>query len=159
MDWTNEADAMLRKLWEAGGTLTTVARDMARAGYTFSRNAISGRKWRLGKDQPFVRSKSAPMPRRSSPRPRQRSKRMSITEGEVKLKVVPREEPADGVNYLDNTEDGCKAILDKIGTDGLRMCCGVSRVKENGVTVSAYCLSHHTTFNNLPTGARIKQYG
>jgi hypothetical protein len=154
MDWTDEADAMLRKLWEAGGTLTTVARDMATAGYTFSRNAISGRKWRLAKDQSFVRTEPV---RKISPRPRARGTPMNIAskQQDFETEIVVREEPADGVNYLDNTEAGCKAILDKIGTDGLRMCCGRTR----SATGSPYCPTHHRLYNNLQPAALRKSHG
>jgi len=144
MDWTDEADAMLRNLWEAGGTLTTVSRDMAQAGYTFSRNAISGRKWRLAKSSPFVRTEPV---RKYSPRPRASGGRLKMGTIKPPMEIIERVEPEDGVNYLDNTEVGCKAILDKRGDDGLRMVCGRTRADFDG-SRSPYCPTHHQRYNN-----------
>jgi hypothetical protein len=62
-------------------------------------------------------------------------------------RIIEREEPTEGVNYLDNTEAGCKAILDKIGTDGLRMCCGRTRAGDEA-SRSPYCPTHDRAYHN-----------
>ena len=147
MDWTNEADELLRILWEAGGSLTSIAVDMGKAGYVVSRSAVGGRRWRLGYGT-FERP--APKPK-SSPRPRSKPKMnfMMTIADEPKEEVAI--EPVDGVNYLDQ-RDGyhCKAILDRIGTDGLHMVCGHRVARDQYDVAMVYCPKHYRAFHNSP---------
>lgn len=83
---------------------------------------------------------------------------MSIIELEEPEIEIVREEPANGVNYLDNPENGCKAILNQIGTDGLRMCCGRSRADFTGVR-SPYCPTHHRLYNHQQPAALRRSHG
>ena len=63
-------------------------------------------------------------------------------------------EPQDGVNYLDQ-RDGyhCKAILDRVGTDGLRMVCGHRVARDQYDVAMVYCPKHYRAFHN-PQGVR-----
>ena len=57
---------------------------------------------------------------------------------------MPKDDHIVGVEYLKNNV-GCKAILDRRGSDGLPMCCGAPRMV-NGTT-SVYCRLHYKRFH------------
>ena len=62
MIWTKEADELLIKLWDDGGSLHHVADGMTAAGYAVTRNAIAGRRHRLSRDgEVFKRSGQPPV--------------------------------------------------------------------------------------------------
>jgi hypothetical protein len=158
MIWTPEADAMLRELWEAGGSLTTIANAMHEAGYVVSRSAISGRKSRLVTGAPFSKRR----PAISTPaQHRSKMKFGPTTTAPTVVKTKPKPgdpEPQEGVNYLEN-EWGCRSLLDKIGTDGLRMCCGKTRGPDYTGSQSSYCPDHFRLYHNNPPGMRRTSYG
>jgi hypothetical protein len=131
MTWTAEADAMLVKLWKAGGSLTSVAAVMTERGFPVSRGAVSGRRMRLG----LARPRNFTLPREERVRKR------------VQARIVrpPSERPGE-VDYLDLPADGCKAVLDKRGAHGLRMCCGRLRTLDNKGSLSPYCEAHYNQF-------------
>lgn len=129
-NWTGEWDALLIKLWNAGGTLVSVARDLTDAGFPVSPSAISGRRTRLGLS----------VPRGMTPPPRPKPKRGPVTHWQ-------------GVDYIDNTEDGCKAVLETRGESGLRKCCGRLRALTDKGNLSPYC-DHHTTTYSGPLTIR-----
>jgi hypothetical protein len=124
--WTAEWDALLVELWNAGGTLVSVAKDMTDAGFPVSFSAISGRRNRLG----------YAVPRGMTPPPRPK-KRGPVTHWL-------------GVEYIDNSEDGCKAVLETRGESGLRKCCGRLRALTDKGNLSPYCDHHTTTYRPLP---------
>jgi len=61
---------------------------------------------------------------------------------------APEEEPANGVEYLDRRENGCRALLDKRGRWGLPMCCGVTQAKDAFGTNTSYCAKHLKLYTN-----------
>jgi hypothetical protein len=66
-----------------------------------------------------------------------------------------------GVDYLANPSWGCKALLDRRGSDGLFMMCGQRRcvTQRQGVEVdSAYCEEHHRLFHK-PREEQRRRYG
>jgi GcrA cell cycle regulator len=133
MTWTAEADAMLVRLWKAGGSLTSVAAVMTARGFAVTRGAVSGRRMRLGLARP--RNFTEPRPPREP-----RVKRIA------KLGIAkPVERPGE-VEYLDLPADGCKAILEKRGRSGLRMCCGRLRTLDYRGSLSPYCEAHYNQF-------------
>jgi len=141
--WPDEANKILREMWQAGQSIDQIADALATAGYVFTRNAIIGRRWRLHQKSPLARD------RRPARKPYpQRSKQMSRPQTP---KPEPAPEPSDGVDYMALTEDGCKAIRDDIGADGLHRCCGKFRVQFSEGR-SSYCPTHHRLYNNVPTG-------
>jgi hypothetical protein len=153
MIWTVDADSLLVKLWDEGGSLGYVAEGMRRAGYAVTRNAVAGRKHRLLiaraakftrttphsshtiRPQPFVKL-----------RPIQRSKLMTEKVRPPTIEELQaRAQNIEGVEYLSNPINGCKAILDrpKGGEWMLAMCCGKPR--NNG---SPYCRTHLALYTN-----------
>lgn len=137
MTWTAKADAMLVRLWSAGGSLTSVAAAMTKAlGVEVTRGAVSGRRMRLG---------MANERRFSEPR-RPRTVRL------VRTVKRPDERPGE-VEYLDLPADGCKAVLEKRGQYGLRMCCGRLRAFTEKGSLSPYC-DRHTAVYGPPTQQR-----
>lgn len=129
MTWTAKADAMLVRLWGAGGSLTSVAVAMTKAGFAVTRGAVSGRRMRLG----LTRPRNFTEPRRP------RTVRLIKT-------AKPRDERPGEVEYLDLPADGCKAVLEKRGAHGLRMCCGKLRTFDNKGSLSPYCEAHTKQF-------------
>jgi hypothetical protein len=55
-----------------------------------------------------------------------------------------------GVNYLDNTENGCKAILDERDSTPQRLpkVCGLPRYEEQTGFKSPYCRAHSLLYTN-----------
>jgi len=63
--------------------------------------------------------------------------------------TLPSPEPEHGVEYLERSEDGCRAVLDKrSGPWNLSMVCG--RTQANDVTGSrtSYCEKHLQLYTN-----------
>jgi hypothetical protein len=108
---------------------------MGEQGYVVNRNACVGRKHRLEK-QGVVFEPHVPPPAK----PRVRSVTSRPPKPIREVKPVKHDE---GVDYLKNGPDGCKAILDKRGRDGLHMCCG--RLRYYG---RPYCEYHDSIYNN-----------
>ena len=105
----------------------------AALGVVVTRGAISGRRMRLG--MASERRFTAPRPPRT-----------------VRLAKVVKEKPPERpgeVEYLDLPADGCKAVLEKRGQYGLRMCCGKLRALTDKGNLSPYC-DHHTQAYNPP---------
>lgn len=142
MIWNDEADRLLLSLWNDGGSLGFVASGLQKAGYTVSRNAVAGRKHRLiGKtERTTIKTVAKPRP----PRPPQRSKPMtekkSVTIDDLKALTEH-----DGIDYLDLTPFGCKAILDRPrgGEWMLQKVCGLPRCEG-----SPYCRAHFKLYTN-----------
>jgi len=132
MKWTAAADQLLVTLWGKGLTLEGVAEGMTEQGYEVEKNAIAGRRHRLLKKGTVFDER----PYRS-PQPRAPSATRAIRE----VKPVDHDE---GVEYLKNGPNGCKAILNKRGSDGLAMCCG--RLRYNG---RPYCETHLKMYCNI----------
>jgi hypothetical protein len=131
MTWTAKADAMLMRLWNAGGSLTSVAAAMTKAGFPVTRGAVSGRRMRLGLARPRTFSQ---------PRELRVSRRRII-------RTAKRPDERSGeVEYLDLPADGCKAVLEKRGAYGLRMCCGRLRSLDCRGSLSPYCEDHAKQF-------------
>ena len=152
--WTPAWDAELVKLWNAGGSLTSVAANLTSMGFPVTRGAISGRRMRLGLTTP--RRFSQPV------RPKQvrekKAKPMRERRGVV--------EHFDGVEYLDLSGEGCKAVLEDRGQFGLRKCCGRLRALTGKGSLSPYC-DHHTEAYSPPSqtkkathgeGSEVRQY-
>lgn len=147
MIWGDEADRLLIRLWDEGGSLGVVAAEMQRAGFSVSRNAIAGRRHRL-KLSTFNRKTKQPTktinPRGvnivhqkiTKPSPPKPIREVDITQH-------------NGVDYLDNNR-GCKAILSNVPRRGqwkLQPVCGLPR--DGG----PYCRAH-TKLYCTPTPAR-----
>ena len=140
---------MLVRLWRAGGSLTSVAAAMTKAlGVEVTRGAISGRRMRLG----MANERRFTEPRKPRTVPL------------VKVAKPPQDRPGE-VEYLDLPADGCKAVLEKRGAYGLRMCCGKLRALTDKGSLSPYC-NEHTEAYGPPTkkveahgeGREVRQY-
>lgn len=144
MIWTNEADALLAQLWDEGCSLNYVADGMAQAGYVVTRNAVAGRKHRLREKIGFARLSKLPIKSRMKPKA-QRSRTVKIPSTKpvsvIELEALRRQE---GVHYLDNPHNGCKAILDRprAGEWLLPMVCGKPRGCDYEGRMSPYCPTH-----------------
>jgi hypothetical protein len=147
MTWTAAADAMLKRLWDRGGSLTSVARAMTARGFPVTRGAVSGRRMRLGLTLP--RNFSQPRPPRE---PRMKKAKPMV---EKRNGVVTH---WDGVDYLANTEAGCKAILETRDHLGLRKCCGRLRGLSEKGSLSPYC-DHHTEAYSQPATKKAMAHG
>jgi hypothetical protein len=154
MLWTEEADQLLISLWNSGGSLTSVAHDMQRAGYTdLTRNMVAGRKHRLPKES--FRAPTRPPPHLLN-KPRSTPRLRSIPMLGLTMSVsmihdsAPPDEPDDGVDYLARRENGCRAILDRRGHWGLPMVCGVTQAKDAGGNNTSYCAKHLKLYTNPP---------
>ena len=122
---------MLVRLWKAGGSLTTVAAAMTKAlGVEVTRGAVSGRRMRLG----MANERRFTAPRKP------RAVRL------VKTTMLRAPERPGEVEYLDLPGDGCKAVLEKRGAYGLRMCCGKLRALTDKGSLSPYCEDHTKQF-------------
>jgi len=153
MIWTDEADALLIRLWDEGGSLSLVAEGMQQAGYVVSRNAIAGRRHRL-RSRAFKRGDGVAAIKVAKPK-RVRSKR-STRVMLIKKQAITTISIADneGVDYLSNPKHGCKAILDKRPRSGpwlLQRVCGLPRFGE-----SPYCREHYELYT---TAAARRPHG
>lgn len=116
MNWTAAADQLLMTLWQEGRSMADIADELET-----SRGAIAGRKRRLSeRGHPFAAREPA-FPFKAAELPKRNG-------------VVLHD---DGIDYLQLGPDGCKAILDKRGKDGLWMCCGKPRQRDK-----PYCPGH-----------------
>lgn len=144
---------MLVKLWNAGGTLTSVAAAMTKRGFAVTRGGISGRRMRLGLATP----RTFTQPERPK-QPRER-KAMGEKKTEPKIEAKPQRpnvvEHFDGVEYLDLSGEGCKTVLETRGQFGLRKCCGRLRALTGKGNLSPYC-DHHTEAYSPPPPATKK---
>ena len=146
MIWSEDADALLIKLWDEGGSLAFVAAGMKEAGYDVTRNAVAGRRHRLI-PQAFVRKKSDPTktikakpiskkekPMKTSPPPPPPPKK-TVTIADVD--AIARHQ---GIDYLDQGPMSCRAILSDKPRSGpwqLQKVCGLPRLEG-----SPYCRAH-----------------
>ncbi len=136
---------MLVRLWAQGGTLNSVAAAITKTGFEVTRGAVSGRRMRLGLARP-----------RNFTRP-PRAKKVKMVPPQYKKGGIhyvppkPKEKPRTGeVEYLDLPADGCKAVLDKRGQYGLRMCCGKLRALTGTGNLSPYCDQHTEAYRSPP---------
>jgi hypothetical protein len=148
MIWTVDADDLLIKLWNEGGSLGYVAAGMQRAGYVVSRNAVAGRKHRImiaTRATLFKRTTTVIHTVKAPPQRIQRSKPMPEKVRPPTIEELQaRASNIEGVEYLSNPNNGCKAILDKRGGEwALSMCCG--RLRSGG---SPYCRVHLALYTN-----------
>lgn len=144
MQWTDEADALLVRLWDEGGSLAFVARGMAEQGYSVSRNSVAGRKHRL-KVSDFHRKTMPPIktvkPEKPINQPRRR--RMTTPKLPPTAKEIDDLKRWEGVDYLDLKPSGCKAILDTRGGPWmLSKVCGRLRCFDGNGNRSSYCKLH-----------------
>ena len=149
--WTEDMDQLLITLWAQGDSLGVIADKFREAGHGyFTRNAIAGRRWRLKGKFDIVRDPNVVQ--------RARRAKIIVMKEQYAKQTVPAPKPkpkpkpklnGGGVEYLLN--DGCKALLDKRGSDGLPMCCGELRcyaTTENGEqSLAAYCLDHYRKYH------------
>ena len=150
MIWDGEADALLIRLWDEGGSLSYVADGLQQAGYVVSRNAVAGRKNRLSKAA-FKRVVAKPI-KVIQPRKRKRDEsvnkkapsRRPVTVAEVEALTLHA-----GIEYLDQTSYGCKAIMPtRGGAWKLQRVCGQPRSLDYNGSKSPYCLTHFRLFTN-----------
>jgi len=158
MMWDTRADELLISLWDEGGSLAYVADGMQRAGYAVSRNSVAGRKHRL-KGTEFKRTSKVPTKviavRKRSPRPR----RQNVTNLPTRRPLTAEEASAaslhEGVEYLDQTKFGCKAIMPSRGGPWkLQRVCGKPRSVDYNGSMSSYCLTHLRLFTH-PTARKV----
>jgi hypothetical protein len=146
MIWTTTADEIVIAGWKAGDPMGHIVAKLIAAGFPgVNKNMVVGRRWRLSKQTGLERPTKPQVS--NLPRTTPRATRV--------LSVTRRERQfvshGDGVAYM-KLRDGCKAILDKRGPDGLLMCCGKQRVTLNGDALpTPYCDDHHRIYNNPQT--------
>jgi hypothetical protein len=146
--WTDQADSLLIRLWDEGGSLAYVARGMSEEGYVVSRNAVAGRKHRLKLDD--FRRKTLPIktvkPEKPINSPRRR--RMT-TPKQPTIKDLEDLSRWEGIDYLDLTPNGCKAILNTRGGQWmLSKVCGRLRGYDANGNRSSYCKLHMKLYCN-----------
>jgi len=160
--WTAEIDAILIRLWNEGGSLRYVAAEMNRLGYPVTRNAIAGRRHRMPKYS-FERDAgsyaaitiSAAKPKVLKPRKPKKPKPINDQGSNIMpfpetISTAGTVDHDDGVEYLLNSENGCKALLDARGSDGLPKCCGRPRGLDYRGSKSSYCQMHYRQFHHNP---------
>ena len=141
MIWTPDADRILSEHWRRGDSVAQIIEGLNAAGYhRITVNMVVGRRWRLSKRTGLQREK--PVQREKV----QRTKR--VLAAPVVRRVREFVTHDKGVNYSALTEAGCKALLDKRGSDGLMMCCGKLRCDDADGVLTAYCDDHHKVYNN-----------
>lgn len=149
--WTEEADALLIQLWDEGGSFAYVMEGLRAAGFNVSRNAIAGRKNRLGEGR-FQRKTARPtktwklfVPRAEPPPPRPAAPKLERRDANAaELEELYLN---SGVRYLDLRRGRCKAILDKRGPDDLPMCCGKPCGLDYHGADSVYCSGHFRLYH------------
>jgi len=162
MRWSAEVDDLLISRWNAGDTMEEVAEALRAAGHAVpSRNAISGRISRMRKRGLLInqgqRDPARPKPSRK-PIIRHTRKPMPLQKVRLMPTVLPTPEKpkptvvthSNGVEYLDNTEAGCKAVLNKRGYYDLPMVCGKLRCDVDG-SRTPYCDDHYSKYHNPQT--------
>ena len=138
MIWTESADILLVKLWNEGGTLTTVAEGMRAAGYEdVTPNTVAGRKHRLSPSL-FTRPRKPPFQRSNTT--------VTITTTFQDNDSVPppiKQKQQTGIAYHEMRDHHCRAILDSRGGPwDLPMICGEPRALDAQGTRTPYCLKH-----------------
>jgi hypothetical protein len=146
MIWTDDADKIVIDGWKAGDSLGDIAAKLMAAGFPgVNRNMVVGRRWRLSKRHEMARPQKPQKPRLAPSPPRE------LAAPVKRVKRVRGVTHDNGVAYL-KSGDGCKAILDKRGPDGLPMCCGKQRITLKGAEMpTPYCDVHHKLYNNPAT--------
>ena len=149
MIWTDEADKIVIDGWKAGDSLGDIAAKLIAAGFPgVNRNMVVGRRWRLSKRHEMARPPKPQKPRAPSP-PRE----LAAPIKRIKVRAVTHD---NGVAYM-KMRDGCRAILDKRGPDGLPMCCGKQRITLKGAEMpTPYCDVHHKLYNNPATTKDVR---
>ena len=61
--------------------------------------------------------------------------------------LEPPPEAQEGIDYLDLRDDGCKAILDQRGANGLFRVCGKLRGYDASGARTPYCPDHYEKFH------------
>lgn len=143
MLWSAEADELLIRLWDEGGSLSYVANGMTQAGYVVSRNSVSGRRHRLPREC-FKRDLSAHAIDRIAPRARKTNKPKK-TRPMTERKPVIDLSTHEGIDYLDLQPWQCKAIIDgpRAGPWLLHKVCGLPRL--HGLP---YCRGHNRLYTS-----------
>jgi hypothetical protein len=170
MIWTDEADDLLIRLWDEGGSLAYVANGLLEAGYRVTRSAVSGRRHRLP-PAAFRRATTTaikpikerkPRPTRSKPpvtKPITKPPETDVVKVATRTPVSAAEVNAlarhVGVDYLEQTTSGCKAIMpSRSGDWQLSRVCGMPRGPDYEGRQSSYCPTHFRMFTNpLPKKA------
>jgi hypothetical protein len=168
MIWTEEADSLLIKLFDEGGSYGYVAEGMKARGYNVSRNAIAGRKFRIAPKQVFRRQSPLPLktippkaihPVRPSNQPRstQMSDKAATAPQQITEKDIEAIRTWEGVDYLALPNNGCKAILDRPrgGQWLLQKVCGKPRATDANGNRSSYCKVHMSLYSNLGNIRRL----
>jgi hypothetical protein len=160
MIWDGDADALLIRLWDEGGSLSYVADGMKQAGYVVSRNAVSGRKHRL--PEIAFKRKTATATKTTKSEPKERSKPVSRSKIPSRRPATVEELEAlalhSGVDYLEQSRWGCKAIMPtRGGAWKLQRVCGQPRCLDYNGSESPYCQTHFRIFTN-PTPLPRKQH-
>jgi hypothetical protein len=160
--WTDQADALLIRLWDEGGSLGYVARGMQEEGYVVTRNAVAGRKHRL-KITNFNRQ-TLPIktlkPRIIQPinQPRRRTRMTQKPAPKTDAELLDELSQWEGVDYLSLKPNGCKAIMPTRGGDWmLQRVCGKLRGYDASGNRSSYCPAHIRLYCN-PNSPR-RAYG
>lgn len=155
MIWTDEADKLLIARWYAGASMTQVTEALKAAGHDIqTRNEVAGRMWRLKQKGVVIVRGPVPLTRKQRTMP---PKPIPVTERALRLKYQPPPGTVrhdKGVEYLKNTENGCKAILDKRGRHGLHLVCGKLRCELDGVR-SPYCEDHCIKYMSYSANRRL----
>ena len=114
--WTKAADQRFIQLWGEGKSMSEMADELG-----VTRGAIAGRKRRLSEMGHEFAERETPVAFQPlTPR---------------RVNGVAHHD--NGVEYLQLSPNGCKAILDKRGQYGLSMCCG--KLRDGG---KPYCPGH-----------------
>jgi len=146
--WNDEADALLIKLWNEGGSLGHVAKGMVEAGYVVTRNAVAGRRHRI-MPEAFTRKGSSTKVVKTRARPRQRSKpvenKSKILRKQITVSDVEAIATNPGIEYLELEGWQCRAIIDgpRTGPWKLNRVCGLPRVDGE-----SYCRGHLKLYTN-----------
>jgi hypothetical protein len=154
--WTSEMDALMTSLWLSGYSQQAASKEMQRRGHNnITPSMVAGRLHRIRASGVVCK--------------RPHLQRGRIRQRGIKRGIVMATEPIsmeglcwlEGVAYLDNTENGCKAILDKRSDDKhrLQMVCGLPRAEEYiGGCKSPYCRAHLRIYIS-PTAVVRRSYG
>ena len=165
ISWTEEADSLLIKLWDEGGSFAFVRHGLHEAGFDVTRNAIAGRKNRLGESAFTRKTGRATRKARDIVRVplKQRSKPVTAPKAALDRRKIEAAELDElsrnaGVNYLDLRKDGCKALLDTRGDDKLPRCCGLPRGLDYNGKLSEYCQTHFRLYH-YPSSPSVRKHG
>jgi len=160
--WNDEADSLLVQLWDEGGSLSHVAEGMQKAGYDVSRSAVSGRRHRLPGEM-FRRkgttTATSVTPYKREPKQKKDSTVKITTRRPATTAELEENARNEGVEYLEQTSFGCKAILPvRSGPWKLQKVCGKQRGTDYHGCMSPYCPTHFRMFTNPYAGVGRKQH-